>query len=113
MAAPGAGAAFLLTYGAERYIMEMPLEKRGGCCLHNNEAGGGDPCLWRSSLRSRKGVNTLLTLTSKEVRAMPITISFVVFGFTVRIELFQTAAQKKASLKGKTATLQSDGFEKK
>jgi hypothetical protein len=44
---------------------------------------------------------------------MPITISFVVFGFTVRIELFQTAAQKKASLKGKTATLQSDGFEKK
>ena len=30
---------------------------------------------------------------------MPITISFVVFGFTVRIELFQTAAQKRESEK--------------
>ncbi len=30
---------------------------------------------------------------------MPITISFAVFGFTVKIELYQTAAQKKESEK--------------
>ena len=61
--------------------------------MSRGQAGTSGPVAVR--LRPQKGGDPLSYFMVREVRAMPITVTFKVFGITVTIRLFQTEGQKK------------------